>query len=134
MKTLKDNLGYITNQIEDLEVRLAGLQIEVDNLAEENGHFANFLERMNYTPCEIDNISNGWFTDRITDEGSQALTESEQSIEWFKTNGVHSWEDDGSVYIEVDNDNFEVFNVKIGTSEISYRADCYRNENQEELA
>ena len=53
-----------------------GLQIEVDNLAEENGHFANFLERMNYTPCEIDNIANGWFTDRITDEGSQALLDS----------------------------------------------------------
>ena len=64
----------------------------------------------------------------------QALTESEQSIEWFKTNGVHAWEDDGSIYVEVDNDNFEVFNVQIGTSEISYRADCYRNENQEELA
>ena len=60
--------------------------------------------------------------------------EVNQAIRWFKTNGVHAWEDDGSVYIEVDNENFEVFNVKIDTSEISYRADCYRNENQEELA
>ena len=60
MKTLSE-------QVRKLEFKLEGLQIEVDNLAEENGHFANFLERMNYTPCEIDNISNGWFTDRIND-------------------------------------------------------------------
>ncbi len=63
-----------------------------------------------------------------------AEIERQQAIEWFKTNGVHVREDDGSIYVEVDNDNFEVFNVKIDTSEISYRADCYRNENQEELA
>ncbi len=61
-----------------------------------------------------------------------AEIERQQAIEWFKTNGVHVREDDGSIYVEVDNDNFEVFNVKIDTSEISYRADCYRNENQEE--
>ena len=66
----------IINERDELEIELQGLQIEVDNLAEENGHFANFLERMNYTPCEIDNIANGWFTDRITDEGSQALLDS----------------------------------------------------------
>ena len=60
MTTLIDNLGYITNQIEKLEVRLAGLQIEVDNLAEENGNFANFLEGLGYTPREIDNIAGGW--------------------------------------------------------------------------
>ena len=42
-------------------------QAEVDNLAIENGNFANFLERMDYSPCEIDNISNGWYTHRTTD-------------------------------------------------------------------
>mgnify|MGYP003963503671 CR=1 FL=1 len=60
MKTLSE-------QVRKLEVRLAGLQIEVDNLAIENGNFANFLERMDYSPCEIDNISNGWYTHRTTD-------------------------------------------------------------------
>ena len=60
MKTLSE-------QVRKLEVRLAGLQIEVDNLAIENGHFANFLERMDYSSCEIDNISNGWYTYRTTD-------------------------------------------------------------------
>ena len=60
MKTLSE-------QVRKLEVRLAGLQIEVDNLAIENGNFANFLERMDYSPCEIDNISNGWYTYRTTD-------------------------------------------------------------------
>ena len=60
MKTLSE-------QVRKLEVRLAGLQIEVDNLAIENGNFANFLERMDYSSCEIDNISNGWYTYRTTD-------------------------------------------------------------------
>ena len=73
---LSEQIDDIIIERNELEIELEGLQIEVDNLAEENGHFANFLERMNYTPCEIDNISNGWFTDRITDEGSQALLDS----------------------------------------------------------
>ena len=60
MKTLSE-------QVRKLEVRLEQFQKAVDNLAIENGHFANFLERMDYSPCEIDNISNGWYTYRTTD-------------------------------------------------------------------
>ena len=61
----------------------------------------------------------------------KVIGEISQAIIWFKQNGVHAWQDDGSVYIEVDNDNFEVFNVQVGTSEVIYRADLYRNENME---
>jgi hypothetical protein len=61
----------------------------------------------------------------------QVVGEVNQAIRWFKENCCHAWEDDGSVYIEVENENFEVFNVQIGTSEITYRADCYRSENNE---
>ncbi len=60
------------------------------------------------------------------------MTDYQQAIEWFISNGIEAWEDDGSVYVEVENNNCEVFGVQIGTSEISYRADCYRNENQKE--
>ena len=60
MKTLSE-------QVRKLEVRLEQFQKAVDNLAIENGHFANFLERMDYSSCEIDNISNGWYTYRTTD-------------------------------------------------------------------
>jgi len=70
----------------------------------------------------------------VIDVVDKTFTEIEiqQAVRWFKTNGVHAYEDDGSVYIEVDNDNFEVFNVQVGTSEVGYRADLYRNENKEE--
>jgi hypothetical protein len=54
------------------------------------------------------------------------VTEIEQALLWFKENCCHAYEDDGSVYIEVDNDNFEVFNVQVSSSEVSYRADLYR--------
>jgi uncharacterized protein YydD (DUF2326 family) len=56
--------------------------------------------------------------------------ETQQAIRWFKENCCHAYEDDGSVYIEVDNDNIEVFDVQISTSEIAYRADLYRGENK----
>lgn len=58
--------------------------------------------------------------------------ETQQAMKWFITNGIHAWIDDGDVYIEVENDNFEVFNVQISTSELSYRADRFKNENQGE--
>jgi hypothetical protein len=56
--------------------------------------------------------------------------ETQQAVRWFKENCCHAWVDDGSVYVEIDNDNFEVFNVQISTSEIAYRADLYRSENK----
>ena len=59
---------------------------------------------------------------------SEIIGEMDQAIAWFKANGVYAHKDDGSVYIEVDNDNFEVFNVQVGSSEILYRSDLYKNE------
>ncbi len=53
MKTLSE-------KVRELEFILEGLQIEVDNLAEENKNFAEHLEFNNYSPCEIDNIAKGW--------------------------------------------------------------------------
>jgi Mg2+ and Co2+ transporter CorA len=67
MKTLSEQVEVLEDLVDELRLKRKGLQIEVDNLAMENGHFANFLERMDYSPCEIDNISNGWYTDRTTD-------------------------------------------------------------------
>ena len=66
----------------EIELRLLGLTYERDTLAEEVGNFANFLERMNYTPCEIDNISNGWFTDRVTNKDKR-IKELEHKIMMF---------------------------------------------------
>ena len=66
---------------------------------------------------------------------SEIIGEMDQAIAWFKANGVYAHKDDGSVYIEVDNDsrycisrNFKVFNVQVGSSEILYRSDLYKNE------
>jgi len=59
--------------------------------------------------------------------------EVKQAMKWFITNGIHAWIDDGDVYIEVENDNFEVFAVQISTSELSYRSDRFKDENQGEI-
>ena len=55
-----------------------------------------------------------------------AEIEIQQAIEWFREWCCHAYEDDGSVYIEVDNENFETYNVQVSASEVSYRADLYR--------
>ena len=64
---LLKTIEYLTGDLYNIGLEIEGLKEERDTLAEENGHFANFLERMDYSPCEIDNISNGWYTYRTTD-------------------------------------------------------------------
>ena len=59
-----------------------------------------------------------------------AEIEIQQAIRWFKEWCCHAYEDDGSVYIEVA-DEYDVFNVQISTSEISYRAELYREAENE---
>jgi hypothetical protein len=54
------NRDIAEDLVDELRLKRKGLQIEVDNLAEENGHFANFLEGHDYSPCEVDNIAGGW--------------------------------------------------------------------------
>jgi hypothetical protein len=61
------NRDIAEDLVDELRLKRKGLQIEVDNLAIENGHFANFLEGLDYSPCEIDNIAGGWYTHRTTD-------------------------------------------------------------------
>ena len=50
--------------------------------------------------------------------------ELNQAIRWFKTNGVHAYEEDGTVYIEVAGE----YEIQISSSEVSYRAELYREE------
>ena len=120
MTTLIDNLGYITNQVEDLEVRLAGLQIEVDNLAEENGHFANFLESLDYTPCEIDNIAGGWTASKKVE-----MSDIDKAIAYLKEYGYDAHDNDGAVYCTFE----DGIQIELHANEISYRAELYNEEN-----
>ncbi len=121
MTTLKDNLGYITNQIEDLEVRLAGLQIEVDNLAEENGNFANFLEGIDYSPCEIDNIAGGWTVTKKVE-----MSDIDKAIAYYTDRGIEAHENDGEVYCSFPSEDFMQF--EMSANEVSYRAELYNEQ------
>ena len=58
------NRDIAEDLVDELKNGRNGLQEEVDNLAEENKNFAEHLERMDYTPCEIDDIANGWDIDK----------------------------------------------------------------------
>ena len=54
----------------------------------------------------------------------QYIQETKDAIKWFEMNNIVAWADTDqtSVYIEVNNDT----NVLISGSEVSYRADLYR--------
>jgi len=54
----------------------------------------------------------------------QFIEETKDAIRWYEMNDIVAWADTDktSVYIEVNNDT----NVLISSSEISYRADLYR--------
>jgi hypothetical protein len=54
------NRDIAEDLVDELRLKRKGLQIEVDNLAEENKNFAVCLEGLDYSPCEIDNIAGGW--------------------------------------------------------------------------
>ncbi len=66
----------------EIELRLLGLTYERDTLAEEVGNFANFLEGIGYSSCEIDNVANGWLTDRVTNKDKR-IKELEHKIMMF---------------------------------------------------
>ena len=51
--------------------------------------------------------------------------EANQAIRWFKTNGVHAWEDDGSVYVEFEDAELE---IQVSSAEVSYRSELYKEE------
>jgi len=53
-----------------------------------------------------------------------AEIETQQAIRWFKENCCHAYEDDDSVYIEVGGE----YEIQISPSEVSYRAELYREE------
>jgi hypothetical protein len=50
--------------------------------------------------------------------------EIQQAIRWFKENCCPAYEDDGSVYIKVDGE----YEIQISSSEVSYRAELYKEE------
>jgi len=54
----------------------------------------------------------------------QFIEETKDALKWFKANDIVAWADSDktSVYVEVNNDT----HVLINGSEISYRADLYR--------
>jgi hypothetical protein len=55
----------------------------------------------------------------------QKLSEIETALLWFKGNGFHAFEDgEGSIYISVND-----FNIQVTNSEVSYRAELWRDSN-----
>ena len=59
------------------------------------------------------------------------MTKTEQAIQWFKDNCCNAYEDDGSVYIEVEWKNDIYWAVQVSSAEISYRAELYKMDNEE---
>ncbi len=53
--------------------------------------------------------------------------ETQQAIRWFKENCCHAYEDDDSVFIEVNNEDYS-YEIQISSSEVSYRAELYKEE------
>jgi len=61
-------------------------------------------------------------------KNNKPMTEAQQAIRWFKKNGVHAYEDDGSVYIEVTDSEEAELEIQVSSSEVSYRAELYKEE------
>ena len=60
------------------------------------------------------------------------MSEIEQAIQWFKNNCCNAYQDDGSVYIEVEYKNDTYFAIQVSSAEVSYRAELYKEENEDE--
>ena len=105
--------------VDELRLKRKGLQIEVDNLAEENGHFANFLEGLDYTPCEIDNIAGGWTASKKTE-----MSDINKAIAYLKAWGYNAHENDGAVLCTFEDD----LQLELSANEISYRAELYNEQ------
>ena len=98
-----------------------GLQMEIDNLAEENGHFANFLEGIGYTPCEIDNIAGGWTVTKDVE-----MSDADKAIAYYTDRGIEAHENDGAVYCSFPSEDFMQF--EMSANEVSYRAELYNEQ------
>lgn len=55
--------------------------------------------------------------------------ENQFASEWFNSKGIKSWVNDDQVYIEVHGGGY-VFDVLVSNSEVLYRADLYKSENE----
>jgi hypothetical protein len=112
MKTLSE-------QVRKLEFRLEGLQMEIDNLAEESGHFANFLEGVGYTPCEVDNIAGGWTVTKNVE-----MSDADKAIADLKAWDYDVHENDGAVYCTFE----DGIQIELHANEICYRAALYNEQ------
>lgn len=54
--------------------------------------------------------------------------ENQFASEWFNSRGIKSWVNDDQVYIEVYGDG-DTYEVLVSNSEVLYRADLYKSEN-----
>jgi len=54
--------------------------------------------------------------------------ENQFASEWFNSRGIKSWVNDDQVYIEVCGDG-DTYLVLVSNSEVLYRADLYKLEN-----
>ncbi len=113
------NRDIAEDLVDELRLKRKGLQIEVDNLAEENGHFANFLEGLDYTPCEIDNIAGGWTVAKRVE-----MSDIDKAIAYLKAWGYNAHENDGAVLCTFEDD----LQLELSANEISYRAELYNEQ------
>ena len=113
------NRDIAEDLVDELRLKRKGLQIEVDNLAEENGHFANFLEGLDYTPCEIDNIAGGWTVTKKTE-----MSDIDKAIAYLKAWGYNAHENDGAILCTFEDD----LQLELSANEISYRAELYNEQ------
>ena len=113
------NRDIAEDLVDELRLKRKGLQIEVDNLAEENGHFANFLEGLDYSPCEIDNIAGGW---KVTKKVE--MSDIDKAIAYLKAWGYNAHENDGAVLCTFEDD----LQLELSANEISYRAELYNEQ------
>ena len=51
-------------------------------------------------------------------------TELELALRWFKNSDILAYEDDGSIYLPLNNDT----DIQISTAEIAYRADLQKED------
>ena len=55
-------------------------------------------------------------------------SEFKQALKWFEKNGIDTNVDDGSIFVSVLSHDRGVFQIQVSTSEISYRAELYKEE------
>ena len=113
------NRDIAEDLVDELRLKRKGLQIEVDNLAEENGHFANFLEGLDYSPSEIDNIAGGW---KVTKKVE--MSDIDKAIAYLKAWGYNAHENDGAILCTFEDD----LQLELSANEISYRAELYNEQ------